>query len=321
MGTTTGVTCSNFALPVQQFTFTGGNSATNTNFVLDGTAITITLASSPLAAANLVVAASPITGVTSGEIWTATNVGGTSPTVTLTGTTAAAVSPVTVSMGAITGLTCDAVVLPVQKVVFIGSAVAGGTAIIVDGKSTTVATSDSPTAVATKVAATSYATGSTSGEVWTTSRTGAIVTLTGTTPNALSGVVVNMGTITGISSPAAAYVFTPGSNTATVVTSGSNSATVTNSGSLTTNLDDIWVGGKAPITLWVESSNVTYNVTTSNGTPLEQQQGTLTYGSALSLTTVNGLSNAITLTAPTNYIRVSVSNVLASSYVELHITR
>jgi flagellin len=322
MGSITGVTCSNFVLPVQTFTFTGTTTAGGTsNIVVDGVNVSIGNGLTPTQVASAVVGTS-LTGGTSGETWTPTNGGGTLPTVTITGTTAKLIAPVVISMGSITGVGCSADVLPVQNVVFVGSAVANGTTVTVDGKATTVATSDSPATVATKVAATSYASGTTSGEAWTTSRTNAIVTLTGTSvPANIAGVAVSMGTITGISTPAYAYVTTPGSNQATQTVAGSNQATVVNAGSITTNLDDIWVGGRTPLTLWTESSNVTYTVATSDGTPIEQQTGMLVYGSALSLTTVGGLTNAITLTQPTNYVRVSVSNVLPTSYVEVHLAR
>ena len=320
MGTTTGVTCSNFVLPVQTITFAGTTVAGGTTVTVDGISVTVSGGNTPLQVANAVVATS-LTGGTSGETWTPTNGGGTLTTVTLTGTTAKLISPVVISMGSITGVTCNADILPVQNIVFVGSVVAVGTTITVDGKATTVSLGDSPATVATKVAATSYASGTTSGEAWTTSRTNAIVTLTGTVPATIAGVAVSMGTITGVSTPAYAYVTTPGSNTATQTTPGSNQAVVVNAGSLVTNLDDIWIGGRTPITLWTESSNVTYTVSTSDGTPIEQQTGALVYGSSLSLTTVNGLTNAITLTAPSNYVRVSVSNVLSNSYVELHLSR
>jgi hypothetical protein len=320
MGTTTGVTCSNFVLPVQTITFAGTTVAGGVAITVDGISVTVSGGNTPLQVANAVVATS-LTGTTSGETWTPTNGGGTLTTVTLTGTTAKLISPVVISMGSVTGVTCNADVPPVQNIVFVGSVVAAGTTVTVDGVATTVALGDSPSVVATKVAATSYASSTTSGEVWTTSRTNAIVTLTGTVPATIAGVAVSMGTITGVSTPAYAYVTTPGSNKATQVTPGSNQAVVLTSGSVTTNLDDIWIGGRTPITVWVESSNVTYTVSTSDGTPLEQQAGTLTYGSSLSLTTVNGLTNAITLTGPSNYLRVSVSNVLPTSYVELHLSR
>jgi hypothetical protein len=321
MGSITGVTCSNFVLPVQTITFAGTTVAGGTTVTVDGVSVTVSGGNTPLQVANAVVATS-LTAGTSGETWTPTNGGGTLTTVTLTGTVPKLIAPVVISMGTITGVTCNADVLPVQNIVFVGSVVAAGTTVTVDGKATTVSLGDSPATVATKVAATSYAVGTTSGEAWTTSRTNAIVTLTGTSvPAAIAGVVVSMGTITGVSTPAFAYVTTPGSNQAIQVTPGSNQAVAVNAGSLTTNLDDIWIGGRTPVTLWTESSNVTYTVATSDGTPIEQQTGMLVYGSALSLTTVNGLTNAITLTAPTNYVRVSVSNVLSNSYIELHLSR
>jgi hypothetical protein len=85
--------------------------------------------------------------------------------------------------------------------------------------------------------------------------------------------------------------------------------------------DDIYVGNSTPVTLWLETANCTPTIKTSNGNMLQQQLKSLTYGSALTLGTVNGLTNAITLSNPISFIRVTTTGVGATSYVILHVNK
>lgn len=84
----------------------------------------------------------------------------------------------------------------------------------------------------------------------------------------------------------------------------------------TGNLDDILVYGKTPITLTLATSSVTATVSSSTGTALEQEMGTLTYGSAITFT-----SGVATISTSVNYLRITTSGVGASSQVKLYITR
>ena len=86
-------------------------------------------------------------------------------------------------------------------------------------------------------------------------------------------------------------------------------------------MDDIYIGGRTPVTLYVESANVVASVIVSNGSMQEQQLNTLVYAPPLTLTTVNGVINAITLTAPATYVKLALTSVIATSYVELHVAR
>lgn len=81
-------------------------------------------------------------------------------------------------------------------------------------------------------------------------------------------------------------------------------------------MDDIYIGGRVPCNLTIATTSATAAVSTSTGTLLEQQMGTLTYGTALSFT--NGVA---TITAPVNFVRVTTSGVSAPSQVKLYITR
>lgn len=80
--------------------------------------------------------------------------------------------------------------------------------------------------------------------------------------------------------------------------------------------EDIYVGGKVPITLSLYTTSATAAVSSSTGTAEEQELGTLTYGSALSFT-----NNVCTITAPVNYVRVTTSGITAPSQVKFYVTR
>lgn len=82
------------------------------------------------------------------------------------------------------------------------------------------------------------------------------------------------------------------------------------------NLDDIFVGGRTPVTLTLSTANVTATVASSTGSLAEQRAGTLTYGTNLTFT-----GGTITLTAPVNFVRVATSGVGATSVAKLYITR
>ena len=90
------------------------------------------------------------------------------------------------------------------------------------------------------------------------------------------------------------------------------------------NLDDIYIGGRVPVTLYLESANLTTaNIQLSEDAgSLDQTIGGLTYGTNLTLVAVNGsTATAYTVTQPANYARIVVTGVVANSHVEVDIAR
>jgi hypothetical protein len=80
-------------------------------------------------------------------------------------------------------------------------------------------------------------------------------------------------------------------------------------------LDDILIQGRTPVTLTLAiTGGTTPTIQLSNGTEVEQAQGLLTYGTAVTLT-----GGAITVTAPFNYARVT--NAGGSTQAVLYVTR
>jgi hypothetical protein len=82
--------------------------------------------------------------------------------------------------------------------------------------------------------------------------------------------------------------------------------------------DDIEVEGRVPMTLTVSFTGGSIpTITASNGPDFEQESGTLTYGSALTLGTVNGIANSVVITNPVHYIRLTTQtgNTTAALYI------
>jgi hypothetical protein len=82
--------------------------------------------------------------------------------------------------------------------------------------------------------------------------------------------------------------------------------------------DDIEVEGRTPQTIVVTFSGGSIpTVIASTGTEQEQAAGTLTYGAALTLGTVNGIANAVTISSPIHYIKLTTQtgNTTASVYI------
>jgi hypothetical protein len=79
--------------------------------------------------------------------------------------------------------------------------------------------------------------------------------------------------------------------------------------------DDILVFGRQPITITVTSvGGTTPTVQTSTGTEVEQANGMLTYGSALTLT-----GGQVTITTPVTYVRLTT--VSGNTQATIYITR
>jgi hypothetical protein len=84
-----------------------------------------------------------------------------------------------------------------------------------------------------------------------------------------------------------------------------------------TPCDDICVSGSQTTQLNIVLTSATgTTVQLSTGTKLEQEAGTLTYGSAISFT-----GGAYQVTTPINYIRVTTAGITAPSQVKLYVTR
>ena len=188
--------------------------------------------------------------------------------------------------------------VPVQMITFVGTAAGTASAIVIDGISTvSIANGQTASQVAATVASTSYAGATTSGQHWVTSVSGATVTFVGTyTATIPASIIVSYGTVSGIT-PAAGAI-----------------------GMIC--LDDIFIGGKVPITLYIESVNVTAYIMASNDAGMSEQEiNALSYSPPLALTTVNTIPNSITITAPSNYIRMGLTGVGGTSWAKLHIAR
>ena len=80
-----------------------------------------------------------------------------------------------------------------------------------------------------------------------------------------------------------------------------------------TNGDDIFIGGRTPVTITLTSTGGTPTVGASTGTPQDQIAGTLTYVTQ----TLSG--GAVTLTTPWNYVKIT--NFNAATTATLYITR
>jgi hypothetical protein len=79
--------------------------------------------------------------------------------------------------------------------------------------------------------------------------------------------------------------------------------------------DDIRLMGTKPLVFHILFTGGTIpTLQFANGSDIQQAQGTLTYGSAVTLATVNGLTQSYSLTTPANYCRITTqaSNTTAS---------
>jgi hypothetical protein len=85
------------------------------------------------------------------------------------------------------------------------------------------------------------------------------------------------------------------------------------------SLDDLDIGNRVPLTFTIEFTGGTCpDLMFSNGTPEDQASGALTYGSAVTLVTVDGLASSYTLTSPMRYAQIQTQTGNTQAIVKIN---